>query len=106
MEEERNILETIKRRNVNWMRHILHRICLLKHVIEGKREGRIEVTERRGRRYKQLVDNLNKKTGYWKLKEVALYRTVWRTRFGRGYGPVVRQTARMNAPGSSKHTRM
>jgi hypothetical protein len=26
------------------------------------------------------------------LKEEALDRTVWRTRFGRGYGPVVRQT--------------
>jgi hypothetical protein len=26
------------------------------------------------------------------LKEAALYRTLWRTRFGRGYGPVVRQT--------------
>jgi hypothetical protein len=28
----------------------------------------------------------------WKLKEEALDRTHWRTRFGRGYGPVVRQT--------------
>jgi hypothetical protein len=27
------------------------------------------------------------------LKEEALDRTQWRTRFGRGYGPVVRQTA-------------
>jgi len=27
------------------------------------------------------------------LKEEALDRTVWRTRFGRGCGPVVRQTA-------------
>jgi hypothetical protein len=34
--EERNILLTIKRRNVNWIGHILHRNCLLKHVIEGK----------------------------------------------------------------------
>jgi hypothetical protein len=29
---------------------------------------------------------------YWKLKEEALDRTLWRTRFGRRYGPVVRQT--------------
>jgi hypothetical protein len=28
-----------------------------------------------------------------KLKDEALDRTLWRTRFGRGYGPVVRQTA-------------
>jgi hypothetical protein len=27
------------------------------------------------------------------LKEEALDRTLWRTRFGRGYGPSVRQTA-------------
>jgi len=27
------------------------------------------------------------------LKEEALDRTVWRARFGRGFGPVVRQTA-------------
>ena len=34
---------------------------------------------------------------YWKLKEEALARTVWQTRFGRGYGPVVRQTAECTA---------
>jgi hypothetical protein len=33
------------------------------------------------------------KRGYWKLKEEALDRTVWRTGLGRGYGSVVRQTA-------------
>jgi hypothetical protein len=61
-------------------------------VIEGKLEGRIEMAERRGRRRKQLLDDLKEKRGYWKLKEDAVDRTVWRTRFGRGYGPVVRQT--------------
>jgi hypothetical protein len=66
--------------------------CLLKHVIEGKLEGRIEVTGTRGRRRKQLLDDLKEKGGYLKLKEKALDRTVWRTRFGRGYEPFVRQT--------------
>jgi hypothetical protein len=28
------------------------------------------------------------------LKEEALNRTMWRARFGRGFGPVVRQTAK------------
>jgi hypothetical protein len=32
---------------------------------------------------------LKEKRGYWELKEEALDRTVWRTRFGIGYGPVV-----------------
>jgi hypothetical protein len=42
--EERNILHTIKRRKATWIGHILRRNCLLKHVIEGKLEGRIEMT--------------------------------------------------------------
>jgi hypothetical protein len=61
-------------------------------VIEGKLEGRIEMTGRRGRRRKQLLDDLKEKRRYWKFKEEAPDRTLWRTRFGRGYGPVVRQT--------------
>jgi hypothetical protein len=92
VEEERNIVHTIKRREANWIGHILRRNCLLKHVIEGKLEGRVEVAGRRGRRRKQLLDDLKGKRRYWKLKEEAVDRTLWRTRFGRGYGPVVRQT--------------
>jgi hypothetical protein len=92
VKEERNIVHTIKRRKANWFRHILRRNCLLKHVIEGKLEGRIDMTGRRGRRRKQLLDDLKEKRRYWKLKGEALDRTLWRTRVGRGYGPVVRQT--------------
>jgi hypothetical protein len=61
-------------------------------VIEGKLEERTEMTGRRGRRRKQLLDDLKEKRRYCKLKEEALDRTQWRTRFGTGYGPVVRQT--------------
>jgi hypothetical protein len=64
-------------------------------VIEGKIQGRVEVTERRRRRRKGLLDDLKGKTGYWKVKEKSLDRTVWRTRFGRGYGPVVRQATEL-----------
>jgi hypothetical protein len=91
IKEERNIIHTIKRRKANWIGHILRRNCLVKHVIEGELEERIEMTGRRGRRRKQLLDGLKEKRSYWKLKEEALDRTMWRTRFGRGYGPVVRQ---------------
>ena len=69
------------------------RNCLLKHVTEGKIEGRIEVTEKRGRRCKQLLDDHKEKRGYCKVKEEALDRILWSTRFGRGYGPGVRLTA-------------
>jgi hypothetical protein len=59
----------------------------------GAREERDEeMMGRRGRRRKQLLDDLKEKTRYWKSKEEALDRTLWRTRFGPGYGPVVRQT--------------
>jgi hypothetical protein len=54
VKEERNIVHTIKRRKANWIGQILRRNCLLKHVIEGKIKGRIEVTGRGDRRCKQL----------------------------------------------------
>jgi hypothetical protein len=50
------------------------------------------VTGRGGGRRKQLLDYLKEKRGYWKVKEEVLDRTLWKTRFGKGYGPVVRQT--------------
>jgi hypothetical protein len=39
--EERNIVQTVKRKKHNWIGHILPRNCLLKHAIEGKMEERI-----------------------------------------------------------------
>jgi hypothetical protein len=92
VKEEINILLKIKRRKANWIGHILRRKCLLKHVIEGKLEGRIEVKRRRGRTRRQLLDDLKETRGYCELKEEALDRAVWRTRFGRGYGPLLRLT--------------
>ena len=44
----------------------------------------MEVTVRRERRRKQLLDDRKETRGYWKLQKVALYRSVWRTHFGRG----------------------
>jgi hypothetical protein len=46
---ERIILQILKRMNADWIDHILHRNCLLKHLIQGQIEGRINVTGRRGR---------------------------------------------------------
>jgi hypothetical protein len=64
-----NIVQTIKRMKDNWVGHILPRNCILKHVIEGNVEGRIEVTRRRGKRRKQLLDDLNEMERCWELKE-------------------------------------
>jgi hypothetical protein len=89
--EQRNILHEIRKWKANWIGHILHRNCLLKQVIEGKIKGEMEVRRRRERRRKKLLDDLKDRRGYSHLKEEALDRTMWRNRFGRGFGPVVRQ---------------
>jgi hypothetical protein len=95
VKEQRNILHEISKGKSNWISHILHRNCLLQQVIEGKIKGGIEVTGRRGRRRRKLLDDLKERRGYSHLQEEALDRTVWRARFGRGFGPVVRQTAKL-----------
>jgi hypothetical protein len=54
VKEEMNILQTIRPRKAKWIRHILCRNCLLSHIIDGKIRG----TRRRGRRRKQLLNDL------------------------------------------------
>jgi hypothetical protein len=50
------------------------------------------VTGRRGRRRKKLLDDLKERRGYTRLKKKSLDCTMWRARFGRGFGPDVRET--------------
>jgi hypothetical protein len=92
VKEQRNILHEIRKRKANWIGHILRRNCLLQGVIEGKTQERREVTGRQERRRRKLLDYLKERRGYFHLKEEALDRTMWRAHFGRGFGPVVRQT--------------
>src|SRR5215510_1093762 len=61
---QRNIVHEISKRKANWIGHILRRNCLLRQVIEGTIKGRTEVTERRGRRRRKLLDYLNERRGY------------------------------------------
>ena len=75
--EEGNSLLITKWKKANWIGHILCRNCLLKHIIEGKVEGRIEAVGRRGRRRKQLLSDLEEKGRQRKLK-----RKHWITPFG------------------------
>jgi hypothetical protein len=63
VEEQRNILHEISRRKANWIGHVLPRNCFLQRVIEGKIKGGIEVTGRRGRRCKKLLDELKERRG-------------------------------------------
>jgi len=55
-------------------------------------------TSRMGAPYIYDISRLRVKErrGYSHLKEEALDRTMWRAHFGRGFGPVVRQTTKRN----------
>jgi hypothetical protein len=90
VKEERNILHVIHGRKTNRIAHILRRNCLLKHIIEGKIQGKISVTGRQGRRLKQLMDDLKEARGNWKFKGETRNRTMWRTGYGRGCGRAIR----------------
>jgi len=88
--EERNILHTTETRN-NWIGHILCWDCLLKRVIEGKMEGRIKWLEEEEEDVGSSWMTWRRRCwGYWKWNEEVLDRTVWRTRFGKGWRSVAR----------------
>jgi hypothetical protein len=61
VKEQSNILHEISKRKAKWIGHILRRNCLLQRVIEGKIKGEIEVTGRRGRRRRNLLDELKER---------------------------------------------
>jgi hypothetical protein len=96
VKEQRNILHEINTWKANWTDHILCRNCLRQGVIEGKTKGGIEVTGRRGRRCRKLLDDLKERRGYSHLKKEALDHAMWTACFGRSFGPVVRQTNKLN----------
>jgi hypothetical protein len=52
----------------------------------------MEEKKRLGRRRKQILDGLKEESISWKMEEKALDCTFWRTRCGRGYEPIARQT--------------
>ena len=84
--EQRNILNEIRKWKANWIGHILRRTCLLSQVIEGKIKGEMEVTRRRGRRCRKLLDDLKDRRGYSHFKggrsrlhcvEESFWRRLW-----------------------------
>ena len=94
VKEQRNILHEIRKRKANWIGHILRRNCFLQRAIEGKIQRGIEVKGRQETRRRRLLDDLKERRGYSHLKEEALDRTMWRAGFGKGFGPLVRQTTK------------
>ena len=68
MKEEKFIQHTLKRKECNWVGQTLRRNSLLQHVIESKIDGK----GRRGKRSKQVLDDLKERRGYWKMKDESL----------------------------------
>ena len=66
----------IEKKKVNWIGHMLRRNCVVMHLVEGKTDGRMDVTGRRGIRSKQLLDDRKEMRGYWSLEDEALDHTV------------------------------
>jgi hypothetical protein len=52
------------------------------------------VTGRRGSRRRKILDDVKERRGHCHLKEETLDRSMWTARFGRGFGPAVRQTTK------------
>ena len=86
VKEERNIIHTTERMKVNWIGHVLRGNCLLKHIVERKIEGWIEVTVRQGRRRKQLLNDFKEASVYGKIErgstrshwvESSLWKRLW-----------------------------
>jgi hypothetical protein len=92
VKEQRNILHETNKRKVNLTGHILRRNCLLQQVIEGKIKGGIEVTGRRGRRRRKLLDDLQERGGYSHRKGEALGSAMWRAGFVIGFLWTCRET--------------
>lgn len=72
--EDRQILNKIKSRKMNWLGHVMRRECLLRTVVEGMVEGR----RGRGRRRYQLIDNIKVGNMYETTKRTAQRRDEWR----------------------------
>jgi hypothetical protein len=86
--EERHVLITVKHTKSNWICHILHRNCLLRHVIEGKIDGK----KRRGGRRLQLLGDLQDERRHCNVQEETLDRTVRSSGFVSDCGHASRQT--------------
>lgn len=79
VKRERYIPRIVKYK-ANWFGHSLHWNGIIERAIERTIEESIDVTGRRGRRCKQILDNLKVTRGYYKLKYEGLARALWGAR--------------------------
>ena len=71
---KRHLMETIRKRKISWLGHILRRNSLQRRVIEGKIEGR----KRRVRRRFGMPTDVKQGRSYKQLKQDTQDREAWR----------------------------
>ena len=74
VKEERSLLENVVKRKKNWIGHIVRGEGLLKHVMEGRMEGK----RGRGRPRLGMISDL-KEGSYVNMKRRAEDREAWRS---------------------------
>jgi hypothetical protein len=93
VKKKRNFLHTIKISKANWIDHILRMNCLYK--TSKTRYWRKDRGKNRGNG--KRINKVWATTGYLKkIERKIIYRILWRTGFGRFYGPVVKADCGMN----------
>jgi hypothetical protein len=85
-----NFLLTYNKNKQGWLDWLGLAYELSSKTCYWRKDRMRELMGRQGRRRKQLVDDIKKTRVCWKLKKKDC--TLWRTRFGRGCGPVIRET--------------
>jgi len=88
VQEDRNVLQKIIRREGNWIAHILLSKCLLNTLLKERRRKELSDGKTKEKTSTATGWRWGRKKGYYKLKEEALDRTGWSNGFGRGCGPV------------------
>jgi len=85
VKEERNIIHTQEEEEERITGLVTSCVgtAFFKIPYEGKREGKQGATERRGRRVKQLVDDLKENNRSWNLQKALV--SLQRTGCGQGY---------------------
>ena len=68
IKEERNFLQTVKKRKTNWICHILHGNCLLIHVTEGKVEGKDTSDGKKTKKMEAATYDLKGKEWFLEIK--------------------------------------
>ena len=82
--EKRSLINTLTRRQKNWIGHVLRGNNLIKELIEGRLYGK----KRRGKPRQQMLNFITGRSTYVEMKRLAQDRKSWRKQ---NHRPVNRQ---------------